>query len=114
MFALAANAGLFAFLIVSLVVGVRLLLLAGRTRGFPELLIGTGFVVGGALVRVRLGSVGVAALLATVSAACRARTRRGDRNGVGIRAEPSPTRAQRHEARNQRRVEPRPLCIEPR
>jgi hypothetical protein len=37
------------FLLVSLVVGVRLLLLARRTRQLPELLIGTGFTVGGAL-----------------------------------------------------------------
>lgn len=49
MFALAANAGLLAFLAVSLVVGVRLLLLARRTRALPELCIGAGFFVGGAL-----------------------------------------------------------------
>jgi hypothetical protein len=41
MFAFVANAGLISFLIVSLFVGVRLLLLARCTRGFPELLIGT-------------------------------------------------------------------------
>lgn len=49
MFLLAANAGLVAFLLVSLIVGVRLMLLARRTGGYPELLIGTGFVLGGAL-----------------------------------------------------------------
>jgi hypothetical protein len=48
-FAFAANAGLLAFLLVSLVVGARLLLLARRTRALPELCIGTGFFVGGAL-----------------------------------------------------------------
>lgn len=42
------NAGLVAFLLVSLVVGLRLLLLWRKTRGLPELMIGTGFLVGGA------------------------------------------------------------------
>jgi hypothetical protein len=44
-----AELGLGLFLVVSLVVGARLLVLARRTRRLPELLIGAGFVVGGAL-----------------------------------------------------------------
>jgi hypothetical protein len=43
-----ADLGLGIFLLVSLVVGVRLLALARRTRRLPELLVGAGFVVGGA------------------------------------------------------------------
>jgi hypothetical protein len=44
-----AELGLGIFLVVSLIVGVRLLALARRTRRLPELLVGAGFVVGGAL-----------------------------------------------------------------
>lgn len=43
-----SNAGLVAFLLVSLAVGIRLLLLWRKTRGLPELMIGAGFLVGGA------------------------------------------------------------------
>ncbi|MBW2243461.1 MAG: hypothetical protein JRH01_15875 [Deltaproteobacteria bacterium] len=42
------NAGLVAFLLVSLAVGLRLLLLWRKTHGLPELMIGAGFLVGGA------------------------------------------------------------------
>jgi hypothetical protein len=44
--AILGAAGLVAFLVSSLAVGVRLLYLGRRTRGIPELSIGTGFVVG--------------------------------------------------------------------
>jgi hypothetical protein len=44
--AILGAAGLVAFLVSSLTVGVRLLCLGRRTRGIPELSIGTGFVVG--------------------------------------------------------------------
>ncbi len=47
MIALLANLGLVAFLVVSLIVGLRLLALWHRTRGLPELLVGAAFVVGG-------------------------------------------------------------------
>jgi hypothetical protein len=42
-------AGLAAFLVSSLAVGLHLLALARRTRAFPELAMGSGFVVGGFL-----------------------------------------------------------------
>lgn len=46
MIAILGALGLLAFLVASLTVGVRLLRLGLRTRGLPELTIGTGFVVG--------------------------------------------------------------------
>ncbi len=46
---LAASLGLVAFLLTSVGVGVRLLLLWRRTRGVPELLIGIGFLAGGVI-----------------------------------------------------------------
>ena len=44
-----ALVGLSAYCLVSLVVGIRLLLLARRTRELPELLIGLAFLTGGAI-----------------------------------------------------------------
>lgn len=49
MAAVASAIGLGLFLLVSLMVGFRLLWLARRTRGLPEALIGAAFVVGGVL-----------------------------------------------------------------
>lgn len=46
MVAILGAAGLVAFLVSSLTVGLRLLYLGRRTRGVPELSIGAGFVVG--------------------------------------------------------------------
>jgi hypothetical protein len=46
MIAIFGALGLLAFLLASLTVGIRLLQLGLRTRGLPELTIGTGFVVG--------------------------------------------------------------------